>query len=375
MTQQAQQQRQRWIDFKSLREKLDFAEVLRHYGVELKRKNQDQQHGFCPLPGHNGQRKSPSFSVNLERKIWKCFGCNRGGNVLDFVICMEGKNPRNPQDVRAVALLLQERYGIVQDRPERGARQSGGADAPRESSPSRKTVPRQEARNGAHEKAERGEARPATLINVPLDFELKGLDADHPYLKERGFDKETILHFGLGFCNRGLMQGRAVIPLRNQAGKLIGYAGRFTRDDQVNEKVPKYLFPGDRDKNGTILEFRKSLFLYNGHAIKAPVQDLVVVEGFPSTWWLWQWGFTNVVALMGSSCSLEQGRLICDLVLPTGRVSILSDAGEGGDLCAESVFEQVAPHRLVRWAKLDEGQPTDCSPDDLTGLLEWRGTP
>src|SRR5688572_2935585 len=57
-----------WIDFKTLREQLDFAAVLKHYGVEVKLKG-DQHQGFCPLPSHNGKRNSPSFSANMKRKI------------------------------------------------------------------------------------------------------------------------------------------------------------------------------------------------------------------------------------------------------------------------------------------------------------------
>ena len=64
-----------WIDFKELRGTLDFGEVLRAYGVELKVKNEEQLGGFCPLPGHGGNKKSESFSVNVKRKIFNCFGC------------------------------------------------------------------------------------------------------------------------------------------------------------------------------------------------------------------------------------------------------------------------------------------------------------
>jgi DNA primase len=136
--------------------------------------------------------------------------------------------------------------------------------------------------------------------------------------------------------------------------------------------VPKYLFPGDRERNGTVLGFRKSLFLYNGDAIQAPIDDLIVVEGFPSVWWLWQAGFKNVVALMGSSCSKEQAAIIRYLVSDWGRVWLMPDAGEAGDLCAESVLAQVSPHRFTRWVQLDEGQPTDLSPKELATLFERR---
>ena len=56
-----------WIDFKALRAKLDFAAVLEHYGVTIKRAGK-QYHGFCPLPNHNGKRNSPSFSANVTER-------------------------------------------------------------------------------------------------------------------------------------------------------------------------------------------------------------------------------------------------------------------------------------------------------------------
>jgi DNA primase len=98
-----------WIDIEGLKTRLDFAKILRHYGVELKLKG-DQHHGFCPLPSHNGKKNSPSFSANLKRGIWQCFGCGEKGNVLDFAVLMEKGNPKNGEDVRRVASKLMEMF-------------------------------------------------------------------------------------------------------------------------------------------------------------------------------------------------------------------------------------------------------------------------
>jgi len=81
-----------WIDFKALRARLDFAQVMEHYGVEVKRKG-TQHTDFCPLPNHNGKRNSPSFSANLKKGIFQCFGCGAKGNVLDFAALMEKPIP------------------------------------------------------------------------------------------------------------------------------------------------------------------------------------------------------------------------------------------------------------------------------------------
>src|SRR5262245_9684681 len=98
----------KWINSRELRERLNFAEVLQSYGVELKIKGKQHQ-GFCPLPNHDGQKRSPSFSANIEKGMFQCFGCGGKGNVIDFAILMEGLDPKNGADFRKVALKLQER--------------------------------------------------------------------------------------------------------------------------------------------------------------------------------------------------------------------------------------------------------------------------
>jgi DNA primase len=327
-----------WIDFKELRKQLNFADVLQHYGVELKLTG-DQHHGFCPLPSHNGKRNSQSFSANVKRGIWQCFGCGEKGNVLDFAVLMERANPENGEDVRQVASKLRE---LVLGNSVKG------------------------------EKANESEDENVS-INAPLDFELKGLDSTHPYLLDRGFTTATVAHFGLSFCARGLLANRIAIPLHEGDGRLIGYAGRVINDELITDENPKYKFPGRRRRKGVVHEFRKSLFLYNGHRFShLMVHDLVVVEGFAAVWWLTQLGVSNVVGLMGASCSEEQALAIAWRVLEFGCVWILSDGDPAGKRCATEVFSHLARHRVVRWAKLESGeQPTDFGKKDLKELLPF----
>lgn len=346
-----------WVDFRQLRQDLDFRKVLAHYGVRLKGER-NQQQVFCPLPTHRGERKTPSFSVNLERHIWQCFGsCQCGGNLLEFAVLMDGGNPKIPADVRKTALALQ--------------RQFLGDGASRRKSRLAPLV--KEAVSQPQQADTASTAGRQVLVNVPMDFELKDLDHGHPYLLDRGFTPETIAHFGLGYCNRGLMKERVVIPLHNPAGKLVGYAGRWAREDGISEKNPKYRFPSDRERNGVIHEFHKSLLLYNAHRIKKPVDDLVVVEGFPSVWWLWQHKFQNVVALMGASCSAEQACLLADLVRPGGCIWVFSDGDDAGDRCAASAFMHVGALRQMRYVPVDrDKQPTDYDAARLRQMLSAR---
>lgn len=352
-----------WIDFKELRQKLDFKAVLQHYGVELKLKANGKQHqGFCPLPTHDGQKNSPSFSANLERNIWQCFGCGAKGNVIDFATRMEGLDPATGADFRKTALKLQEKF--LPDTIQTPTRSKVTKEVVK---PDLKQVSTPVTKN--NESATAAQER-RVEINAPLDFALQGLDVKHPYLVSRGFTAETITEFGLGFCARGLMAGRIAIPLHDSAGKLIGYAGRLVDDSSIDEEYPKYKLPGKREREGIVHEFHKSLFVYNGHRITKPVDDLIVVEGFPSVWWLWQAGLRNVVGLMGSSCSHEQAQIIANLVSPNGRVWLFPDGDDAGTRCAETVFAMLGPHRFTRWVKLDNRkQPTDCSPNNIAALL------
>src|ERR1035438_3930282 len=99
------------------------------------------------------------------------------------------------------------------------------------------------------------------IVNPPLDFDLKGLDGGHPYLRSKGLTHETIDHFGLGFCSRGALKDRIAIPLRESSGKLVGYAGEKIDEAIVPASPPRYSFPERRERDGKVLEFRRSLFL------------------------------------------------------------------------------------------------------------------
>jgi DNA primase len=337
---------ERWINFKELRERLNPLEILAFYKVNVKVKG-DQAQGFCPLPGHStheGKRRSPSFSINLKRGIFQCFSCGQSGNLIDLAVLLEGFDPRQSSDVRKVALLLDERCPAL-----------GKSTPPAPSRPPERKAPTPPSQN--------------IIINARLDFELKHLDPKHPYLASRGFTPETIDHFGLGYCGKGMMNERIAIPLHDPSGNLIGYAGRLVDDARVSEDKPKYLFPGSRERGNTLHEFHKSEFLYNGDRITSPVDDLIVVEGFASVWWLWQHGYADVVALMGSSVNDRQVYLLNEWLNPDGRLWILSDGDAAGERCAHDLFSRLAPRNFVRWARLDKGQPTDLSNEELADVL------
>jgi DNA primase len=350
-----------WIDFRELRQKLHFADVLRHYNVQAKVKG-DRAYALCPLPGHpkrsDGKKRTPSLSVNFSRNIYNCFGCQNGGNAIEFVAKMEGLDPKDADQFRQAALKAAEIFGIeLSGRKDNGKRKRTVAE---KSEPAAKNEPEATATASTL----------PVIINAPLDFELKHLDPTHSYLASRGFTPETIKHFGLGYCSKGMMQDRIAIPVHNSTGQLVGYAGRLVDDRKVSDEKPKYLFPGPRERDGRRWEFHKSDLLYNLHRIQKPVHDLIIVEGFASVWWLHQQGWPNVVALMGNSISIAQANSVRNVLQADGRLWILTDGDEAGVRCAHSILGRISPYRFVRWVKLNDGQqPTGCTSEGFRAML------
>src|SRR4051812_38508171 len=113
-----------WIDFKKLREELRFDAVLDHYKVKVHRRG-PQAVGACPLPNHEGDRKTDSFSANVEKGIFQCFSCKAKGNVFDFAVLMERRNPENSADLRQTATELAKRYNLQNVGSEQKTQQNG----------------------------------------------------------------------------------------------------------------------------------------------------------------------------------------------------------------------------------------------------------
>lgn len=332
-----------WIDFNKLREELDFQKVLDHYQVRLHGKG-DQMVGPCPMPGHTGERKSDSFSANLGKKIFQCFSCHAKGNILDFAVLMDNRDPKSGEETRKTAIELARRFQLQHVGSERKS------PRPPEVPPKHPPLP--------------------VSINAPLDFELRDLDYDHEYLPSRGFNREIIELFGLGVCSRGKFAGRLAIPIHNQQSELVGYAGRLVQEGDA----PKYLFPGSHIHNGVNYEFKKSLLLYNAHRIEAPVDDLIVVEGFASVWWLTQHGYPDCVALMGSSMSEEQARLIESLLSQEGQVTLFLDGDSAGIKGGQMIKDGLGKRWKIRTVSVMAAQPTDLKPEALDLLLRTQET-
>jgi DNA primase len=312
-----------WVDFKAVKQAVTISQVLDRYGVKLKKSGKELR-GRCPI--HQGEG-TDSFHVNTEKNAFHCFSCQAKGNILDFVAAMEKCS------VRDAGRKLQEWFSLA----------TGGQ------LPVAAVKPAGDVQLATEKAGERGEP------NKPLGFRLQGIDYHHSYLAGRGIDPETAEYFGVGFFSgRGSMSGRVVIPIENEAGELVAYAGR-----SMDSSEPKYKLPAG---------FKKSQVLYN---LARALEDdstgaVVLVEGFFDCIKVVQAEHV-CVALMGCSLSEEQEHL---LVAHFRQVVVMLDGDDAGGKAALEIAGRLVHKVWVRVVDLPDGrQPDQLSTEELQALL------
>ncbi len=336
----------KWIDFKRLKGELLFTTVLSHYQISHNAaKVQDTV--ACPFHDDN----EPSCSINKEKGIFRCFGCETSGNVLDFVCEMEGLDPDNATELAesaeiAITDILGKQVGDFGRKPK--------ASAKRHKKPVTAKKPKREKRKPAkpakEEKPEQKAVPGAKEVkaNKPLTFELQNLVKEHEFFDERGISLDIVETFGLGLCTRGIMKDRIVIPIHNQLEELVAYAGRWP-GDTTPDGTSRYRFP-----NG----FHKLLELYNLHRAIPLLEEgstLFVVEGFWSAIRLHNEGFA-VVAVFGHEVSEEQAKLIGQ---NCGRAVLVFDGDEAGQQGTEKAAALLSQYVDTRSVLLPEGEKPD----------------
>ena len=312
-----------FVDFRTVKAAVTMRMALDHYGVNWLRKRGDELRGRCPI--HKGEG-TDTFHGNLVKNAFQCISCESRGNVLDFVAAMEQCT------VREAAVKLAEWFSVTANNGQRPPA-------------TKKSAPAQSGGEGSGR-------------NEPLKFQLKGVDPAHAYLAGREICKETAETFGIGyFGGKGSMSGRVVIPIHNESGQLIAYAGRA-----IDQSEPKYKLPPG---------FHKSLELFNLHRAIASNNAgsnsaVVVVEGFFDAVRVHEAGY-SCVALMGSSLSAEQERLLCSHF--TGAL-LMFDGDQAGRSATDECLLRLGRKLWIKSICLPEGvQPDSLSAGEIQELL------
>ena len=294
--------------------------------VTLKRKGVNYE-ACCPFH----QEKTPSFKVSPARGIYKCFGCGKSGNAINFV--MESESATYPEALRIIA----KRYGIE-------VKEEAMTDEAIERNNNRESMfaLNQWAQDYfQHYMFNEDEGR-----SVGLSY----------FTSVRGFSDATIRRFGLGFCPstndrftadarsagykdefllstglaiaretdgklRDRFYDRVMFPIHNISGRVVGFGGRTLRTDK---KVAKY----QNSPESEIYNTRREVYgLY--FAKKAIQQEdcAILVEGYADVISMHQSGVENVVASSGTSLTEEQIRLISRF---TTNITLMFDGDAAG---------------------------------------------
>lgn len=330
-----------WINFAELRARVSLSDVIfRYYGITTLKRDGQKLVGPCPVHGGDSPR---AFHADLDKNVWHCFsGCKKGGNQLDFVAAKDGIS------IREAAICLQDFFLKGPASPAPAAAAASTDPQPRESDTTA-LITSSPAPPTATDKP--------TTTNEPLDFTLE-LKGDHPHLTEgRKLLPDTIATFGIGYCSRGILRGMIAIPVHNEDGKLIAYAGRRLKPADI-DSFGKYKFPKG---------FHKEQVLYNLHRAKLdPSRSVVLVEGFFSVMKLHEAGVPNVVASMG--CELSEAQ--AGLLRTFSEITVLYDGNDAGWSGSEKVREQLGGHLPVRIVRLPKGiEPEDLPPKALRWLF------
>ncbi len=301
----------------------DIVDVISEY-LPLKQKG-TSYFGLCPF--HN--EKTPSFSVNSERQFYYCFGCGAGGNVYTFIMQME--NDTFPEAVRRLA----DRAHIVLPEP-----QYTQQAKEQEMKKQRLFQLHKQAGRFFYEKLHEsvGEEARAYLqkrqmnINMQKKFGIgyapKGQQQLYQYLQQQGFSEQELQQSGLviqrkegkGYFDR--FHNRLMFPILDIQGRVIGFGGRILQSGE-----PKYL------NSPETLIFNKSKNLYGlNFAKNTRKREIILVEGYMDMISIYQAGFRNVAASLGTAFNQEHAKTLKKYA---DSVILLYDSDDAGTMAAQ----------------------------------------
>ncbi|WP_117169198.1 DNA primase [Paraliobacillus sediminis] len=281
----------------------DIVDVIGEY-VSLKKQGKNF-FGLCPFHGES----TPSFSVTQDKQIFHCFGCGKGGNVLTFVMEIEGFS-----FYQALQQLAGKSGHAL---PENSEQQSDQGNN-QEDQASLKAYEwlaklyhhllrhTKEGKQGYRYLQERG-FTDEVIDTFQLGYSPQSREVIVQFLEKKGFHPQQMVKAGVLTANdenqvSDRFRGRVTFPIRNHLGKSIGFGGRT-----ITEQEPKYLNSPESSL------FQKGKLLYNFDLARSAIRkqgQAVLFEGYMDVIAAHQAGILNGVATLGTSITEQQARLL-----------------------------------------------------------------
>ena len=341
--------------------------------VTLKKRGVNQL-GLCPF--HN--EKTPSFTVSPAKGIFKCFGCGKGGNSVNFI--MELEQLSYPDALRWLAkkfhIEIEEKEESLEEKALKDERESMMiASAFAQKYFSRFLLNENEGRTiGLSYLRERG-IRDDIITKFELGYCPDGKDLFTQAATREGYKMEFLEKTGLTIKRddwvRDRFGGRVIFPVHNVAGRVIAFGGRTLTNDK---KVAKYLNSPESDI------YHKGRTLYGIYQAKRDITRLdkcYLVEGYTDVLSFHQAGIENVVASSGTSLTIDQIRLIRRF---SPNITIVYDGDDAGIKASLRGIDMVLEEGInVKVLPLPRGEDPDSfarsmSASELTEYIKKNET-
>ncbi|MBR1796670.1 MAG: DNA primase [Clostridiales bacterium] len=279
----------------------DIESVVGKYVSFTKRTGQNL-FGLCPFHSE----KTPSFSVSPQKGIYKCFGCQKYGNSIGFI--MEIEKLSFPEAVK----YLGDRYGVVVEWGEDDAEGAGNLKERKKQVMNILTdaagyyykALNSDVGKAARDYAAKRQLSRNTLVKFGIGFAPDGFDNLYRYLKNKGYKDEDLKDSGLFTTARNgnlidLFRGRLMVPIFDAFGHIVAFGGR-----NLGPELPKYVNSPD----SLVYKKQKHLYALN-YAKLAKSKQLIIVEGYMDAIAMHQAGVNNAVAALGTAFTENQLQL------------------------------------------------------------------
>lgn len=344
---------QRFLD--ELIARSDIVDVVSGY-VALQRKG-GNLFGLCPF--HN--EKTPSFSVSPDKQIYHCFGCKKGGGVINFI--MEIENLTFPEAVR----FLAKRANLPvpeDDGPQDGADRLRRRVLELNRDAARWYYDLLCSPEGAAVQAylDKRRIRRGIAVRFGMGASPDRWDGLLTAMTRRGYTKEELLAAGLVVNGRNgrlydKFRNRLMLPVIDTRGDVVGFGSRV-----IDNSEPKYM-----NTTETITYSKRRILYGLNLAKKTKRPNIILCEGNLDVVTLHQAGFDNAVASMGTALTVEQTRLLSRF---TKELVLCYDNDNAGQLATQRALELLNNSEFsVKVLKLPnrmaDGKPTKQDADDF----------